>query len=61
MIQRLFDRHADLFRIRDQGGCYFVPAEHIGFVDKVEKFVASSTATSAASRSRPARPKATGR
>ena len=30
VIQRLFDRHADLFRIRDQGGCYFVPAEHTG-------------------------------
>ena len=39
VIQRLFDRHADLFRIRDQGGCYFVPAAHMEFVEKVEKFV----------------------
>ena len=26
VIQRLFDRQADLFPIREQGGCYFVPA-----------------------------------
>ena len=35
----LKERHADLFRIRDQGGCYFVPAAHMDFVGKVEKFV----------------------
>lgn len=39
VIQRLFDRHADLFKIRDQGGCYFVPEKHAGFVAKIEKFV----------------------
>jgi hypothetical protein len=39
VIQRLFDRHANLFRIRDQGGCYFVPAAHAEFVGKVEALV----------------------
>ena len=39
VIQRLFDRHADLFRIRDQGGCYFVPVQHTGFVHQIERFV----------------------
>ncbi len=36
VIQKLFDRHADLFPIRPQGGCYFVPERHSGFVDKVQ-------------------------
>ena len=35
VIQKLFERHADLFAIRPQGGCYFVPARHGNFVDKV--------------------------
>ena len=39
VIQRLFDRQADLFPIRDAGGVYFV-AERFGeFVDRVQKFV----------------------
>ncbi|HEX4613217.1 MAG TPA: hypothetical protein VH092_33835, partial [Urbifossiella sp.] len=36
VIQRLFDRHADLFPVRPQGGCYFTPARHAGFVDRVQ-------------------------
>ena len=36
VIQKLFDRHADLFPIRPQGGCYFTPIRHAGFVDKVQ-------------------------
>jgi len=41
LVQRLFERKADLFPIRDQGGCYFVPACYGTFVDTIEKFVAS--------------------
>jgi len=36
VIQKLFDRHADLFPIRPQGGCYFVPEKYVGFVGKVQ-------------------------
>jgi len=36
VIQKLFDRHADLFPVRPQGGVYFVPDRHAGFVDKVQ-------------------------
>lgn len=36
VIQKLFDRHADLFPVRPQGGCYFVPERYAGFVDKVQ-------------------------
>ena len=36
VIQKLFDRHADLFPIRPQGGCYFTPIRHAGFVDRVQ-------------------------
>ena len=39
VVQRLFERRADLFPIREQGGCYFVPREHSGFVDRVERLV----------------------
>jgi len=39
VIQRLFDRHADLFPIRPQGGCYFIPDRHTPFVDKVHAFL----------------------
>jgi hypothetical protein len=40
MLQRLFERNADLFPIRDKGGCYFCPAEHSGFLDRIDRFVA---------------------
>ena len=36
VIQKLFDRHADLFPIRPQGGCYFVPEKYVAFVNKVQ-------------------------
>jgi len=39
LVQRLFERHADLFSIRDQGGVYFVPEIHHDFIAKVESFV----------------------
>ncbi len=39
LVQRLFERHADLFSIRDQGGAYFVPELHHDFIAKVERFV----------------------
>jgi len=39
LIQRLFDRHADLFPVREAGGVYFVPQAHAAFVDKVQQFL----------------------
>jgi hypothetical protein len=39
VIQRLFEREADLFPIRDRGGCYFTPQRHAGFVERVARFV----------------------
>ena len=39
VIQKLFERHADLFAIRPQGGCYFCPQQHCAFVDKVQTFL----------------------
>jgi hypothetical protein len=39
VIQKLFDRHADLFPVRPQGGCYFTPIRHAGFVDKVQEML----------------------
>ncbi len=39
IIQKLFERQADLFPIREQGGAYFCPQEHAGFVDRVQGFL----------------------
>jgi hypothetical protein len=39
VVQRLFERRADLFPIRDKGGVYFTPQEHVGFVDRVQAFL----------------------
>jgi hypothetical protein len=39
LIQRLFERRADLFPIRDRGGVYFCPAEHVAFIDRVQSFL----------------------
>jgi hypothetical protein len=36
VVQKLFDRHADLFPVRPQGGCYFVPDRYRPFVDRVQ-------------------------
>jgi hypothetical protein len=33
IVQRLFERRADLFPIRQRGGAYFTPQEHAEFVD----------------------------
>tara|TARA_Y100000389_G_scaffold48812_1_gene44343 strand:+ start:4384 stop:5232 length:849 start_codon:yes stop_codon:yes gene_type:complete len=39
-VQRLFSKHADLFPINPKKGvAYFVPAEHLKFVAKCEKFL----------------------
>ena len=39
-VQRLFSKHADLFPINPKKGvAYFVPAEHLEFVAKCEKFL----------------------
>jgi hypothetical protein len=39
IVQRLFERTADLFPIRPQGGAYFVPARHAPFVDRVQSLL----------------------
>jgi hypothetical protein len=39
VVQKLFERRADLFPIREQGGAYFVPHAHAGFVDQVQGLV----------------------
>ncbi len=39
VIQKLFERHADLFSIRPQGGAYFTPAQHAPFVDRVQRLL----------------------
>ncbi len=38
VIKKLFERNADIFPIKD-GGVYFIPVEHNGFVAKVQKFI----------------------
>jgi hypothetical protein len=39
VVQKLFERQADLFPIRPQGGCYFVAERHAAFVDKVQELM----------------------
>jgi hypothetical protein len=39
VIQRLFERQADLFPIREKGGCYFSPVEHTAFVDRIDRLL----------------------
>ncbi len=36
VVQKLFERQADLFAVRPGGGCYFVPQRHAAFVDKIQ-------------------------
>ena len=36
VVQKLFERRADLFPIRPQGGTYFVPHRHAPFVDQIQ-------------------------
>ena len=45
VVQRLFERKADLFPIRPQGGCYFVPQQHADFVDRVQSFLGAINGT----------------
>lgn len=44
-VQKLFEQNADLFRIRDQGGAYFVPEMHRPFLDQIEKFLTGLNGT----------------
>lgn len=39
VVQKLFERHADLFPVRPAGGVYFVPDRHVGFVDRVQSLL----------------------
>lgn len=39
IVQRVFEKQADLFSLRDQGGVYFVPQEHCQFLTQVESFL----------------------
>ncbi len=39
IVQRLFDKNADLFPLRDQGGVYFVPVQFTEFTLKVHDFL----------------------
>lgn len=39
IVQKLFEKQADLFAIRPTGGAYFVPAAHAAFVGRVEGFL----------------------
>ncbi len=39
VVQKLFERQADLFPIRPGGGCYFVPQRHAAFTDMIRVFL----------------------
>ena len=39
IVQRLFEKQADLFAIRPQGGAYFVPIAHAAFIERVQGFL----------------------
>jgi hypothetical protein len=39
VVQKLFEKRADLFPIRPQGGANFLPFEHVAFVEQVEAFL----------------------
>lgn len=39
IVQKLFERQADLFPIRERGGAYFVPEKYAGFVNRVQGFL----------------------
>ena len=36
VVQKLFERNADLFAVRPGGGCYFVPQRHAAFVEQIQ-------------------------
>ena len=60
VIQKLFDRHADLFPVRPQGGATSPRSSTPGSSTRSRSCSAGSTARSCGSRSRPARPRGTG-
>jgi hypothetical protein len=39
VVQKLFERQADLFSIRPSGGTYFVPQRHSEFIDKIQELL----------------------
>lgn len=39
VVQKLFERRADLFPVRPGGGCYFVPQPHAAFTDQIQVFL----------------------
>ncbi len=39
LVQDIIERNGDLFAIRPQGGCYFVPQRHAGLIDQVQVFL----------------------
>ncbi len=39
VVQKLFERRADLFPIRPAGGTYFVPQVHAAFTDKIHELL----------------------
>ena len=39
IVQALFKANGDLFPLRDSGGMYFVPAQHLGLVQQCEDFM----------------------
>lgn len=39
IVQRIIEAHGDLFPIRPQGGCYFVPQKFAPLVDQIGKSV----------------------
>jgi hypothetical protein len=39
VVQKLFERHADLFPVRPAGGVYFLPERHLTFVEKVQSLL----------------------
>jgi hypothetical protein len=39
VVQKCFEREADLFAVRPQGGVYFVPHRHAAFTDKIQSLL----------------------
>ncbi|MBA4191988.1 MAG: hypothetical protein C0467_28750 [Planctomycetaceae bacterium] len=39
IVQKLFEKQADLFAIRPSGGTYFVPQRHGAFIDRIQDFL----------------------
>jgi len=39
VVKRLFERSADVFPIREEGGAYYLPVEHVEHANKIEAFL----------------------